>query len=227
VTTFQLDLTRRLRRYNDWIEAQLAPWCRGPILEVGAGTGTFTLRLARDGAPVTAVEPDPELARTLRQQMAAVPHVVVHEGTAESLPASLHPAGGFRTAVSLNVLEHIEDDLAALRAIHALLGPGGAIFLLVPGSPWAFNRIDEGLGHHRRYTPDGLQDRLAAVGFQAPRACWFNRPGAVAWWWTGRRRKDIPPHAAMLYDRLVPLLRIVDPYLPLPCGQSVLATARR
>jgi SAM-dependent methyltransferase len=227
VTAFQLDLTGELHRYNDWIEAELAPWCRGPILEVGAGTGTFTRRLARAGSRVTAVEPDPTLARALRQGVAACPQVVVHEGTAATLPDAAVPAGGFQTAVSLNVLEHIEDDLEALRVIRGLLGRGGTVCLLVPGSPWAYNRIDAAMGHHRRYTPAGLQELLAAAGYENPRACWFNKPGAVAWWWTGRRRADIPPASARLYDRLVPLLRILDPILPLPCGQSVLATAWR
>ena len=57
MTAYQLDLTAELRRYNDWIEAMLRPHLGSRILELGAGTGTITARLARYG-DVVAVEPE-------------------------------------------------------------------------------------------------------------------------------------------------------------------------
>src|SRR6266511_5236230 len=68
--------------------------------------------------------------------------------------------------VCLNVLEHIEDDRASLRAMHDLLEPGGRVVLLVPSLRALHGTLDDALGHFRRYVPDELSEKLRAAGFR-------------------------------------------------------------
>ena len=65
----------------------------------------------------------------------------------------------------LDVLEHIADDAAALRALSARMGPGSSLVITVPAMQWAFSSWDTELGHHRRYSRRQLRDVLAAAGF--------------------------------------------------------------
>ncbi len=54
--------------------------------------------------------------------------------------------------VCLNVIEHVDDDVGALRNIRSVLAAGGRAIVLVPSGPWNFGTLDEVLGHKRRYT---------------------------------------------------------------------------
>jgi SAM-dependent methyltransferase len=67
--------------------------------------------------------------------------------------------------IMLNVLEHIEDDLLALKNAYYLLKPGGSLIIEVPAGPCLYDSYDKQLYHFRRYTAVELQDKLNSVGF--------------------------------------------------------------
>jgi SAM-dependent methyltransferase len=66
----------------------------------------------------------------------------------------------------LDVLEHIEDDQAALESVHKLLVPGGTAILTVPALPSLWSEHDEVNLHFRRYTKGVLRERLQAAGLE-------------------------------------------------------------
>ena len=74
------------------------------------------------------------------------------------------------------MLEHIEDDAAALRQVHRLLRPGGHLFLTVPAYPALFSEDDRLAGHFRRYTSNSLTRVLAGSGFQIRFASYMFAP---------------------------------------------------
>jgi 2-polyprenyl-3-methyl-5-hydroxy-6-metoxy-1,4-benzoquinol methylase len=61
----------------------------------------------------------------------------------------------------LDVLEHIDDDVGALRAAVELLRPGGLLLVTVPALPWLWSAHDVSVHHKRRYTKGTLRDLLA------------------------------------------------------------------
>ena len=135
---------------------------------------------------------------------------------------------GFDTIVCLNVLEHIDDDVASLDSMFRLLQPAGRLVLLVPAFPALYGTLDRALGHYRRYTRNLLRERYSGAGFVMRHLEYFNMAGMPGWWVTGRvlRRELIPSGSLALYDMLVPLFRL-ERIIPFRVGQSLIAIGER
>ncbi|HRP07202.1 MAG TPA: hypothetical protein PLL69_01825, partial [Gemmatimonadales bacterium] len=132
------------------------------------------------------------------------------------------------TAIALNVVEHIEDDVGAVRSMADSLVPGGRVVILVPALQWIYGRMDEELGHFRRYNKELLGGVLERAGLQVEALFWFNRAGVIPWWWRGKvlRKPALDGGGIAMFNRLVPLFRM-ERFVPLPFGQSVIGIGRR
>jgi SAM-dependent methyltransferase len=80
----------------------------------------------------------------------------------------------FDLAVSLDVIEHLEDDLGALRELRRTIAPGGALLVTVPAYQWLWSGHDEINHHHRRYTRRSLQRVAEQAGWKQVRTTYFN-----------------------------------------------------
>jgi len=209
------------RNYNAWLFARCEPYLGGRVLDVGAGIGTF-VELAAPGRDVVAVEPDPAFWPVLAARFGRRSNVKVVRGTADDV------VGEFDAILCLNVLEHIRDDRATLRRFHELLVPGGRLLLLVPAHPTLYGSIDRALAHERRYSKAELRERLVEARFEPETLRLVNPLGAVGWFLASRvQRSDrVQEGPLLLYDKLVPLLRLVD-RVEWPLGLSVWTVARR
>lgn len=201
------------------------------IIEVGAGTGG-NLEMLRGFGTLSASELDAP-ARALANAKGIC---VVEEGR---LPDGLPFAPASADLIGLfDVLEHVEDDAASLRALHEILKPGGRLVVTVPAYQWLWSRHDEMLHHFRRYARRELGERLGAAGFTVRRLTHFNSvlfPAAVAVRVLNLRGADgrsvggktpSPPLNAALRGVLgleAGLLRHLD----LPVGLSLLAVAEK
>ena len=211
--------------YRRWIFDLAEPFLEGPVLEVGAGRGTYTDLLATKG-PVTALEPSELLASLLARQYDGRPDVHVVVGTIETLP----PRAAFGSAVMFNVLEHIDDDAGALRGVHQRLAPGGTLTLWVPAFELLYSRFDELLGHCRRYRLRGLVDLVCDASFQVLDARYVNAAGWFGWLLAARVLNRVPtsPRTVATFDRVaVPLTRAVERRVVPPFGQSIFLAARK
>ncbi|HEX3596077.1 MAG TPA: class I SAM-dependent methyltransferase [Polyangiaceae bacterium] len=132
----------------------------GPlVLDVGAGSGTFTDRLATRGFEVTSTDVTDDALEVLRGRVSGT----VERADASSLPFS---AASFDAVVLGEVLEHVEDDSAALKEAARVLRPDGILAVTVPRNPAWFSRSDQWAGHFRRYTRGQLENRVAMAGFE-------------------------------------------------------------
>jgi SAM-dependent methyltransferase len=217
----------RAERYNRWMFQQLAPWLGQRVLEIGSGIGSLTrFLLGRD--LVLATDLNPRYVRILTNTFERHTRVEVAPLDLTNFDPAPIATRGIDTILCLNVLEHIEDDRAALRRLHAALVPGGRLLLLVPAHQWLFGAIDRAIDHHRRYDRAGLVARLQEAGFHVEHTVFFNRVAVLGWWLNSvvLRRTRVPGLQLHLQNLLVPLLR-AEAVLPLPFGLSLVAVAHR
>ncbi len=141
------------------LEALLAAKPGPRVLDVGAGSGTFSNRLAARGFEVTSTDVTDEALEVLRTRVSGR----VARGDATALP---FPAASFDALVLGEVLEHLEDDLAALAEAARVLRRRGVLAVTVPRNPAWFSGSDVWAGHVRRYTRAELESRVTRAGFQ-------------------------------------------------------------
>jgi SAM-dependent methyltransferase len=225
------------RAYNRWLVDTLRGAWQGceRVLDFGCSIGNVTsvlgerLMEAGGGATVVGVEIIPEAAQQFAERFADRPELRVVCGDVTQPLPPLAELGPFDAAVSFNVVEHIEDDIGALRGIAGHLKPGGRIGILVPGGGRAlYGTLDALDRHYRRYTPALVRERLEAAGFEILSIRQVNMVGALLWFVKGRVLRSQEFHAGEVksFDRLVPLLRRLDAVCGPPFGQSLAACAR-
>ncbi len=229
--TFALGQDETLRRmaqahnYSAWLMDRSLPYLGRRVLDVGAGVGTFTERLAERAELVVAAEPDPRFLSALHTRFEGHANVRVVDTTIAALANDVEER--FDSILCFNVLEHVRDDEGALRAFHAQLAPGGRLLLVVPAHPFLFGSLDRTVEHERRYAKEPLRQALVAAGFELEVLRHVNPVGALGWLVSSRllRRELIPEGPLRLFDRLVPALRALDA-LHAPFGLSLWGVAR-
>lgn len=163
------------------IESFLAPLCqqleaeRRPasqseqpirILDIGCGTGANLEMLSRFGA-AEGVDVSAEALAFCRERGLGN----VRQGQAEQLPWE---NDSFDLVTGLDVVEHLDDDVAGLKEMRRVLRPGGYAFLFVPAFMLLWGVQDDISHHRRRYTLKGLQQVARAAGFEIERATYAN-----------------------------------------------------
>ncbi len=221
-----LDRLNMAPRFNRWMADAMEPYVGDRVLEVGAGTGNMSVNLMPRSI-YWATDVNPAYLEYLVTLRSTRPYMrVAHT---DAMDAATFPTGQqFDTVVCLNVVEHVEDDVAALRNIGSALEVGGRAVILVPCGPWLYGTLDEALGHFRRYTEKQLRDVAVQAGFHVEHMLKFNRPGVPAWWLNGRilRRRTFGIAQIRVLNFLTPLFRLVDRWLPLP-PLSLIAVLRK
>ena len=205
-------------------KVNLAPAAR--ILEIGCGTGHNLGMLSAFGH-VDAIEIDDHsrgiAAKRLGRDVGASP-----------LPALTGIADqSYDMVAILDVLEHVDDDRAALTAIAQRLRPGGTILITVPQYPWMWSGHDVANHHFRRYTKATLRKTIADTGLTLTLLQSFNSllfPFAAAdrimARLTGRTGSDDALPAApinMLFEKIFGLERYLVGRVPMPPGVSLVA----
>ncbi len=117
------------------------------------------------------------------------------------------------TVVAINVLEHIEDHVSALRGLASLVEPGGTMVIWVPAYMALYGEFDRLVGHVRRYTPQTLTAAFIEAGLEPVTVRPVNVLGGLAWWLVVRKGGTGAPNRRLvaIYNRVVvPITRIVD-----------------
>jgi SAM-dependent methyltransferase len=208
---------------------QFADLVGGRVVEVGAGIGTFSQRMLRNGvAEALLIEPEAACAERLEQDFADDPRVTVSR---ELVPGSGDldaRAGAVDFLLCQNVLEHIPDDHAAVAAMAEALAPGGALGILVPAHPRLYGALDERFGHERRYSRARLREVVEAAGLHVEDLYSFNALGMLGWIVNMRRRApEIDPRSLKVYEMLLPPFRALERRRRPPVGLSLIVRARR
>ncbi|MBZ5610997.1 MAG: methyltransferase domain-containing protein [Acidobacteriia bacterium] len=225
-TTYTVEDQERMAKatnYLAWQGRLILPELGQRVVELGCGLGNFTGKLL-DRELVVAVDINPECIERLTQRY---PH-------AKNLQAMVCDTGSpafadlarFRpdSCLCTNVLEHIEDDLRALRAMASILEPGGVIVLYVPAFQGLYGAVDWNLGHYRRYRRGSIARLGEASGLAIKKAHYVNVLGFFGWWMCSRvlRQDALTDKQIGIFDRFAaPWLSRVEALLPPPFGQSL------
>lgn len=221
-----LERLNRAPRFTKWMADVVRPYVGQRVLEIGAGTGNMSVHLM-PRTSYWATDVNPLYLEYLLTLRATRPYMRVARTNA--MEAESYPHGqSFDTVVCLNVVEHVQDDLQALRNVWEVLEPGGRAIILVPNGPGLYGSLDEVLGHFRRYTQEQLVSVSEQAGFRVEQVLKFNRPGTPAWWLNGRilYRTTFGLGQIRILNLLTPLFRIMDSWLPLP-PLSIIAILRK
>ena len=188
------------------------------VVDFGAGAGTFSRPVAEAQRQVVCVETDPTLCQALAQGGQAVVQNI-----------EMLDDASVDCIYSLNVLEHITEDEAVLKAWSRKLKPGGTVFVYVPAFQVLYTSMDRKVGHVRRYTRGELQRKLQRAGLDVKQSRYADSIGFAAtlvYKLTDRGQGDINPGMLKLYDRAVfPLSALLDAVLGRLLGKNTYAVA--
>jgi SAM-dependent methyltransferase len=232
---------RAINAVFDTVRRGLAPGYR--VLEVGCGTGNVlkVLQKSAAGGTVIGIDLHQEGLRYARGRLS--PALLVQADVAHP-PFSVK----FEMVGLFDVLEHLDDDVAALRGLRDLLTDGGILLLTVPADPRLWSYFDVGSHHRRRYEEEDLREKLVKSGYAVEYLTpymsalhpvlwiarrltkWLNptsQDAATAWKLAGADLRVRPLSGAVLGFLLERELRPLRRRRRLPIGASLLAVARR
>lgn len=211
-----LDAFSDAPNFNRWMADTIGPYLGKRVLEIGAGIGNLSRLLVRGKTLYIASDLDREHLERLKCRLAHRPHLTTAEIDAASTDQYSPFVGLVDSVVCLNVIEHIEDDVGALRNINSVLEDGGRAVILVPEGQGVYGTLDQALGHWRRYSDSQLRERMEEAGFAVERIIAFNRISRPGWWLNGRvlKRRVISRFQLSNFDRGVWLWRRLDQWLP-------------
>jgi SAM-dependent methyltransferase len=204
------------------------------LLDIGCGAGGMLSHLQAFGEAV-GIDPSPAALEFARNSTGL-------DVRAGALPDALPfgPDDRFDVVTLLDVIEHVDDDVGALRAARELLEPAGTVIITVPAFPFLWSDHDVVNEHRRRYTRTGLAHVLANAGLEARRLSYYNtalflpisaarlarrllRP-------RGEPKPDVgsmPRPINALLHQLFAAERFLLPATALPFGVSLIAVAHR
>lgn len=158
------------------------------ILEIGCGTG-FVLANTRAAYPDARLSGSDIFTEGLGFAQQRVPQAALFQMDATAIPFR----DEFDLIGAFDVLEHIEDDAAALAQIHAACKQGGGVVFTVPQHPSLWSRMDEYAHHKRRYTRPELLEKMHAAGFRVRYATSFVSLLLPVMWLSRLLQRNAPP----------------------------------
>lgn len=217
-----LEVMQEAVNYNRYLLNTVRKYApaRGRVLDFGAGSGEFAAPCAVLGFDVTALEPDELLRGRLRER-----GLNVVAGTSEL------DEQAFDYVYTLNVLEHIDDDVGALRQLHSKLTAAGRLLIYVPAFPVLYTSMDAKVGHVRRYTRRVLMNTVVSAGFKVDRVAYVDSLGflaTLAFKQFGSKDGTVNKTALKTYDRLAfPVSRALDALTQRWFGKNLMLLAHK
>jgi len=173
------------------------------VLEFGAGIGTLAVLWEKaTGIKPECLEIDPKQQSIIRER-----GFNCHD-TIGAIKKT------FDVIYTSNVLEHIDDDISALKQLHSKLKAGGVLIIYVPAFKMLYSEFDEKIGHYRRYERRSLLKKLNQSGFVVDSSCYSDSIGFFAWLYLkikGYSKKGSSADSMKFYDKFIfPLSEIFD-----------------
>lgn len=234
----ELEAMAEASNYHRWIIRMFAPYLGRDIVEVGAGLASFSELILEHHKieTLSLVEPSADMYKQLQAKAATLSAswsgLVVHTYNANFVTAAplIMKRQSPDSIIYVNVLEHIEDDELELKTVQQTLTGGGRLFVFVPALAWLYGAFDERVGHMRRYTKRGLEEKLQQAGFKTLLSSYFDVAGIAPWWIKYCLLKSVTmePASVKFYDRfVVPAVSRVEAVVRPPLGKNLIVVAEK
>jgi SAM-dependent methyltransferase len=189
-----------VQNYPRWVAGLCQPFLGQSVLEVGAGFGAVTQHFEADR--IVAVDSSPACVAAMTERFDDRPEIEIVEGDLRTLDF----AERFDSVVMINTLEHIPDDVAAVRSMAGHLRPGGRLVVYVPALNGLYSDFDRKVGHCRRYSKPMLRAVMGEAGLAVAELRYVNLLGVPAWFAFTKvlRREPSEGWAAERWDRTGP-----------------------
>ena len=140
------------------------------VLDFGAGIGTFTNLISKFAFDVICIEPDKDQINYIKYEL----------GLKVKSNMNLVKDDSIDVIYSLNVFEHIYDDVKAIKMCYKKIKPGGLLLVYVPAHQLLFSSMDKHVGHFRRYSMSNLSQKIRSSGFIIENAEYIDSIGFFA-----------------------------------------------
>jgi len=225
-----LEVIAKADRFNRWMYDQFKNQLKGEILEIGSGIGNISKFVIEEDRSVTLSDYNEEYCEVLKKKF--FENKNVREVVSIDL---LDPdfeikyfayKERFDSIFLLNVIEHIKDDLLAVKNCNYLLKPAGHLILLAPAFSWLYSSFDKQLGHFRRYSLQSLGDLLKKNNFNILSGSYFNFAGIGGWLLFGKilNQKMLSKGEMSAFNKIVPIAKVVDKIFGKKIGLSIIVT---
>lgn len=225
-------LMEEAANYNRWLFSLVSSWLNGSVLEIGAGIGNITRHILKESKKVTSLTCLDNnfncckmLKHKINQEKKRIDVTIINDDFMD-----MKNAGNYDCIFSFNVLEHIEDDMGALKKAKELLVPNGKLLCFVPSFQVLYGSMDRKLHHYRRYERKDLSKKLELCGFDVLKVRYYNTLGFFGWFINNKileissqKKKQI-----LLFDKyILPLQSFIESYINIPFGQNLFFIACR
>ena len=219
----------KAHRYMDWMLSPFKPYLCGDIVEIGIGHGSYYKSITPLGSYI-GIDIDERSISAAKERFPSGNFAkadITHPGFLNHLLPTLADS-----ILSINVLEHVDNDRLAIKNLVDAIKPGGRLMINVPAMMYLYNDLDRLAGHYRRYTINDMRIILSTLPVEIEKLCYFNPVGAMGWWVNRFRRhaslnSDSVNSQIEIFEKYVlPISRFLDPLTRRFFGQSLICIAR-
>jgi len=218
----ELENTQYIPYYNQHIAHLFCKYMtpQAKVIDFGAGIGTIAELIKKNmDTNLTCLEVDKDQIKVLETKgFKTISSIQNYKDQADIVYSS-------------NVLEHIEDDLGALKEIYEKVRSGGQVIFWVPAFQCIWTAMDERVGHYRRYTKKTISQAFQKAGFTLQDVYYQDSVGfflAFLFKYVGRKDGRVNPTFLKLFDKVVfPISRFFDRFLKSFFGKNVVVIATK
>jgi SAM-dependent methyltransferase len=224
-----LEIMSGAKNYAEWIFDKFKNFLGKRVVEIGAGIGNFTGKFI-DKELVISVDNYKPCIDYIKNRFADNNNIVPFEESIDSPSILSLSRYNPDTIVCINVLEHVENDIAALGNMFSILTEGGKLILLVPAFQYLYGTIDRLVGHYRRYSKRDIETKLVTAGFYVKSISYMNCIAPFGWFLNNRilKKQEESLSQVIFYDRfVVPWLQKLEQIFLPPFGLSLVVVGEK
>jgi len=228
-----LEVISQADTFNKWMYETIKPFSKGKVLEIGSGIGNISELFIENRSEIMLSDLRTEYCEILKEKFKnnsnflGAEEIDLNDDNFET--KYQNHIGIYDTVFALNVVEHIADDVLAIKNCKKMLRAKGNLIILVPAYQKLYNKFDTNLGHYKRYNLKLLQQLFYINDLKIIKGHYFNFMGIFGWYISGRilRKESIPTGQMKVYNTLVPIFKLADTFILKRMGLSVLVVGRK